>query len=108
MPRFMFIVNYSPQGAKALMASGGTARRTAVEKAVAGLDGKIESFDFAFGADDAYTLIDLPDGRAAAALALTVSGSGVARVRTVVLMTPEDLDAVAHLRPDYNPPGGTS
>lgn len=107
MPRYMFIVNYSPQGAKALMASGGTARRISVDKAVAGLGGRIESFDFAFGADDAYTLIDLPDERAAAALALTVSGSGVARVRTVVLMTPEDLDAVAHLRPDYNPPGSS-
>jgi uncharacterized protein with GYD domain len=104
----MFIVNYSPHGAKALMASGGTARRTAVEKTVADLGGKIETFDFAFGADDAYTLMDLPDERAAAALALTVSGSGVARVRTVVLMTPEDLDAVSRLQPDYSPPGGTS
>ncbi len=108
MPRYMFIVNYSPQGAKALMASGGTARRTAVEKTVAGLGGKIESFDFAFGADDAYTLMDLPDERAAAALALTVSGSGVARVRTIVLLTPEDLDAVSRIQPDYSPPGGTS
>ena len=70
--------------------------------------GKVETFDFAFGADDAYTVMELPDERAAAALALTVSGSGVARVRTVVLMTPEDLDAVAHLQPDYNPPGATS
>ena len=108
MPRYLFIVNYSAQGAKALMASGGTARRTSVEKAVAGLGGKIESFDFAFGADDVYTLTEMPDERAAAALALTVSGSGVARVRTVVLLTPEDIDATAHLRPDYSPPGGGS
>jgi uncharacterized protein with GYD domain len=108
VPRYLFVVNYSPLGAKALMAAGGTARRASVEKAVSGLGGRLESFDFAFGADDAYTLIELPDHRAAAALALTVSGTGVAKVRTVVLLTPEDLDATAHLRPDYSPPGGTS
>jgi uncharacterized protein with GYD domain len=105
VPRYLFIVNYSAQGAKALMAAGGSARRTSVEKAVTGLGGRLESFDFAFGSDDAYTLMELPDQHAAAALALTVSGTGVARVRTVVLLTPEDIDACAHLRPDYSPPG---
>lgn len=105
MPRFMFIVNYAPQGAKALMEAGGSARRTAVEKAASGMGGKLETFDFAFGADDAYTLIELPDERAAAALALTVSGSGSTKVRVAVLLTPEDIDAAAQLKPDYSPPG---
>ena len=105
MPRYMFIVNYAPQGAKALMDTGGSARRTAVEKAASGMGGKLETFDFAFGADDAYTLVELPDERAAAALALTVSGSGSTKVRVVVLLTPEDIDAAAQLKPDYSPPG---
>jgi uncharacterized protein with GYD domain len=104
----MFVVNYSPQGAKALMASGGSARRTAVEKTVSDLGGRIVTFDFAFGSEDVYTLMELPDAHAAAALALTVSGSGVAHVRTVVLLTPEDLDATAQLRPEYSPPGAGS
>jgi uncharacterized protein with GYD domain len=108
MPRYLFIVNYSAQGAKALMSAGGSARRTAVEKTVSDLGGRLESFDFAFGADDAYTLMELPDERAAAALALTVSGTGVAHVRTVVLLRPEDLDAASQLRPEYSPPGSTS
>jgi uncharacterized protein with GYD domain len=101
----MFIVNYAPDGAKALLSAGGSARRTAVEKAVSGLGGRLESFDFAFGADDAYTLIELPDERAAAALALTVSSSGLTKVRVVVLLSPEDIDAAGQLRPDYSPPG---
>jgi uncharacterized protein with GYD domain len=108
MPRYLFIVNYSPDGVKALLSAGGSARRTAVEKAVSGLGGKLESFDFAFGADDAYTVIELPDERAAAALALTVSGSGLTKVRVVVLLTPEDIDSAAQLRPDYSPPGSSS
>jgi uncharacterized protein with GYD domain len=105
MPRYLFIVNYAPGGAKALMAAGGSARRVAVEKTVSSMGGRLVSFDFAFGSDDAYTLIELPDDRTAAALALTVSGSGLTRVRTVVLLTPEDIDAAAQLRPEYSPPG---
>ena len=108
MPRYLFIANYAPQGAKALMSAGGSARVTAVEKTAADLGGKLETFDFAFGGDDVYTIVDLPDARAAAALALTVSGTGVAHVRTVVLLSPEDLDAASQLHPDYSPPGGTS
>ena len=108
MPRYLFIVNYAPAGAKALMSAGGSARRTAIEKTLSGLGGKVETFDFAFGADDAYTIMELPDERAAAALALTVSASGVARVRTVVLLSPEDIDAAAQVHPDYSPPGAGS
>jgi uncharacterized protein with GYD domain len=108
VPRYMFIVNYPPQGAKALMQGGGSARRATVEKAAASLGGRLASFDFALGADDAYTVFELPDDRAAAALSLTVNGSGAAHVRTVSLLTPEDLDAAAQMRPDYTPPGGTS
>jgi len=108
MPRYLFIVNYSPDGAKALLSAGGSARRTAVEKSVSAMGGRLETFDFAFGADDAYTVIELPDDKTAAALALTVSGSGLTRVRTVVLLSPEDIDAAAQLRPEYSPPGNGS
>jgi uncharacterized protein with GYD domain len=107
VPRYMFIVNYAPQGAKALMSAGGSARRSTVEKTASSLGGRLETFDFALGADDAYTIMELPDERAAAALALTVSSTGMAHVRTVVLMTPEDLDATSQLRPDYSPPGSS-
>jgi uncharacterized protein with GYD domain len=108
MPRYLFIVNYAPEGAKALLSGGGSARRTAVEKAVSGMGGRLESFDFAFGADDAYTVIELPDARAAAAMALTVSSSGLTKVRVVVLLSPEDIDAAGQLQPEYAPPGTTS
>jgi Uncharacterized conserved protein len=105
MARFMFIANYQPEGAKGLLSVGGTARRAAIEKSVADLGGHIETFDFAFGADDAYTVIDLPSNEAAAALALTISAAGRVRVRTVVLLTPEEIDEAAHLKFGYEPPG---
>jgi hypothetical protein len=37
-------------------------------------------------------------------MALTVNSSGVARVRTVVLMSPEEVDAAIQVHPTYRPP----
>ncbi|SDC56884.1 Uncharacterized protein, contains GYD domain [Geodermatophilus telluris] len=104
MPRFLFIADYAPEGAQAVLAAGGTARRAAIEKMCAGVGGRVETFDFAFGTDDVYSIVELPDARTAAAVALTINGSGVARLRTVVLMTPEEVDAAGQIRPDYRPP----
>ena len=104
MPRFLFIGNYAPEAARTIMASGGTARRTNLEKMIAGLGGRLESMDFAFGSDDVFVIADLPDNKTAAAVALTVSGTGVSHTRTVVLLTPEELDETAQIRPDYRPP----
>lgn len=105
MPRYLFIANYSTKGMKGVLADGGTARRTAVEKTAADLGGRVLSFDFAFGGDDAYVVSELPDATSAAALAMTVNASGGATVRTVVLITPEEIDTAAHRTVAYTPPG---
>jgi uncharacterized protein with GYD domain len=105
VPRFLYIVDYAPEGARGLMSAGGSARRAVTEKAAAGLGGRLETFDFAFGSDDAYSIVELPDSEAAAAFALTVSARGAAHVRTVVLLTPEQIDRASTLHPDYTPPG---
>ena len=107
MPRYLFIGSYSAEGAKNVLARGGTARRSAIEKMLTGVGGRLESFDFAFGDDDVYVLVDLPDTRSAAAVSLTLNGSGVARTRTVVLMSPEEMDDAAGIHPDYQPPTAT-
>ena len=107
MSRYLFVASYGPDGVKGLLTKGGTARRTAIEKAAADLGGRLETFDFAFGEADVYTIIDLPDNRAAAALALTVNADGRASVKTVVLITPEDVDAATQIGLAYAPPGTT-
>ena len=48
-------------GAKGLIKEGGTGRRAAVIKATEALGGKLESFYFAYGEDDAYLIVDMPD-----------------------------------------------
>ncbi|MGK5112718.1 MULTISPECIES: GYD domain-containing protein [unclassified Geodermatophilus] len=102
MPRFLVIATYSQQGARAVMAGGGTARRSVFEHAVLDLHGRLETFDFALGVDDVYSIVELPDAASAAALSLTISGGGVASVRTVVLLSPAELDRAATLHPHYN------
>jgi uncharacterized protein with GYD domain len=105
MPRYLFAGRYSPQGSKGVLAGGGTARRAAIEKMVLDLGGRMETFDFAFGSDDVYTIVELPDARTATAIALAVNGSGAVSLRTVVLVTPEEVDAAGQVQPNYQPPG---
>ncbi len=107
MPRYMFIANYSSEGAKGVMAKGGTARRIAIEKTLADLGGRLETFDFAFGGDDVYAVGELPDNTTAAALALAISADGRAGVRTVVLLSPEEIDAASQRTISYTGPGST-
>jgi uncharacterized protein with GYD domain len=106
MSRYLITARYNSDGAKGLLAQGGTARRTAVEKAVTDLGGHLESFDFAFGEDDAYVIVDLPDNRSAIALALSVGASGRVEVSTTPLIAPEEIDVASGQQVSYSPPGG--
>jgi len=105
MPKFLFEANYTPEGAKGIVKEGCSARRAAVEKTVAALGGRLEAFYFAFGAVDAYVIVDLPDNVTAAAMALAVGQSGLASTKTVVLVTPEETDAATKKSVNYRGPG---
>ncbi len=105
MPKFLFQANYTSEGAKGIVKEGGSARRAAIEKATAALGGRLEAFYFAFGAVDAYVIVDLPDNVTAAAMALAVGQSGLASTKTVVLLTPEETDAATKKTVNYRGPG---
>jgi hypothetical protein len=47
----------------------------------------------------------LPDNVAAAAMALAANQGNTATVKTVVLMTPEEMDKAAKKTVNYRPPG---
>jgi uncharacterized protein with GYD domain len=105
MAKFLFEAKYTSEGAKGIIKDGGSARREAIEKAVTGLGGRLESFYFAFGGVDAYVIVDLPDNTTAAAMALAVGQSGLATTRTVVLLTMEETDAATKKSVTYRGPG---
>jgi uncharacterized protein with GYD domain len=106
MSKYLIKASYSPEGMQGVMAKGGTARVAAIEKLVGGVGGTMESFHFAFGKDDVYIVVDAPSPEAMAAVAGTVTGTGVlSSYETVVLLTAEQVDAAADLSVDYTPPG---
>src|SRR6478609_9019615 len=102
MPKFLFVASYTLAGTKGVQNAGGSSRRDAI---AAGLGGKLESFYFAFGEADAYVIIEAPDHETAAAAAIAVNAAGGATVKTVLLLTPEEIDAAAKRSVDYRPPG---
>ena len=105
MPKYLWQVSYTPQGVQGLRKDGGVARRAAVKRLIEQAGGKLESFYFAFGEADAYTIAELPDTATAAAVSLAVNALGAVHLRTVPLVTPEEMDTANKKSIDYQPPG---
>jgi len=105
MPKFLIEASYQPEGARGVAQKGGTARREIISQLIGSMGGSVESFYFAFGDADVYVVADLPSNEAASALALSINQSSVTKVKTVVLLTPEQVDEAARMTPDYRPPG---
>ena len=105
MPKYLLQVNYTTDGAKGLIKDGGVARKNAARKAAESLGGTLESMYFAFGETDAYVIADMPDNASTAAISLALAASGGATSRTVVLLTPEEMDQASKKMPAYRPPG---
>jgi uncharacterized protein with GYD domain len=105
VPRYLIIGSYTAGGEQGLLSAGGSARRASVTEMVEKLGGRIETFDFAFGEDDVFVTVELPDNVTAAAIGLAVGASGLVGIRTVVLLTPEEIDAAAAKHAEYHGPG---
>lgn len=105
MPKYLLEVSYTLDGIRGVVTRGGSARKAAAQAAAESVGGTLDEFYFAFGGTDVLTIADLPDNEAAAALALAVTAGGGARVRTVVLLTPDEIDAATQKSVRYSPPG---
>ena len=105
MAKFLWHGSYSERGAKALVEEGGTKRRAGVEQAVTAMGGTLETMYFAFGDDDFYAMVDMPDNVSGAAVSLATALAGAVRLKTVVLLTAEELDEAARRAHEYQGPG---
>lgn len=105
MAKFMYQVSYTADGAKGLLKDGGSGRKAAIDALFKSAGGKLESIYYAFGQDDLYLIGDFPDAASAASVSLAVGASGAARVTTVVLLTPEEIDAATKKSLKYQAPG---
>ncbi len=105
MPKYLIAANYVGEGIKGLLKEGGSSRREAIEKLVKSVGGTVESIYYAFGETDVYVIVDMPDNASVAGLSLVVNASGAVTAKTVVLMTPEEMDEATKKTVDYRPPG---
>jgi uncharacterized protein with GYD domain len=106
MPKYLWKASYTREGAAGVAKEGGSGRVEAVKAATESVGGTLEGFYFGFGGADAYVIADLPDNASAAAVALAVNSSGGATVETVVLLTPDEVDAATKKSVDFRPAGG--
>jgi len=105
MAKYLITGSYTTAGTKGLLAEGGSARKTAVEKALQGLGGKLESIYYAYGDTDIFVIVDVPDAASALALSLAVNSSGAVNIRTTPLLTVAEVDAACQKTVAYRPAG---
>ena len=105
MPKYLFRGSYTGEGLKGVLKEGGSSRVEAVKQLVEGLGGKLETFYFAFGDDDFFIITDAKDNLSTLAGTLIANASGASKVKTTVLLTPEEVDEATKMTADYRPPG---
>ena len=105
MPKYLQYGSYTEEGTKGLLKEGGSKRREALEKAVKSAGGTLEAFYYAFGDNDFYFIVDGVDNIEAITASLVAKASGAANVKTIVLVTPEEIDQAVKRTTEWRPPG---
>jgi uncharacterized protein with GYD domain len=105
MAKYLYLASYTTEGLKGLLKDGGSKRKKDLGAAVKELNGSLETLYFAFGENDVYSIVDVPDNVSAATIALKINASGAAKVKTVVLLSPEQIDEATKINVSYRPPG---
>jgi uncharacterized protein with GYD domain len=105
MSKYLFHGSYTEEGLKGLLKEGGSKRREATEQVAKSVGGTLEAYYFAFGDNDFYLIVDAPDNVSATAASLVANASGAVKVKTVVLLTPEEVEQAVKKTVEYRPPG---
>jgi uncharacterized protein with GYD domain len=105
MAKYLIQGSFSSDGLQGLMKEGGTSRREAIATMLAEIGGSLEAFYFGFGTTDVFVLADAPDNITAAAVGMTIGATGAVATNTIVLLTPEEIDAASNKAVPYRAPG---
>jgi len=89
MPHYLVHGSASPEYWSALIKNPEN-RREAVGRMVEANGGKLESFYYAFGEDDFFITLEMPDNVSTSALAMAIAATGAVSVSTTVLITVEE------------------
>jgi uncharacterized protein with GYD domain len=105
MPKYLFYGSYTQEGYQGLLAEGGSKRIEAAKQSLKSAGGSLEAFYFSFGENDFYIVVDLPDNVTTTAVSLAGNVSGAFGIKTVPLLTPEEVDEAVKRSIDFRPPG---
>ena len=105
MQKYLFYGSYTPEGYKGLLVEGGSARIGAAQQALQSVGGSLEAFYYSNGEQDFYIIVNLPDTISSTAITLAGNVSGTFSIRSVALLTPEEMDEAVKMRVDFRPPG---
>lgn len=105
MAKYLLQGSYTVEGLRGVLREGGTQRRAAVAELVQRLGGTLDVFYYAYGGDDFFIIVDMPDSATATAASLGVNATGAVQFKTIVLITPEEVDAAVQKTVIYRPPG---
>ena len=105
MAKYLLHGSYTEEGLKGLLKEGGTKRMEATKKAIESMGGKLEAYYYAFGDNDYYLIIDMPEKVNAITGVLVANATGTVKLKTTVLITPEEVDQAVEKTMDWRPPG---
>lgn len=105
MPKYLVQGSYTVEGVKGLIRDGGSGRRKAIEAVVGGLGGEVEALYYAFGENDIYLIVDMPDAASMLAMSTAVAAAGGARIKTTPLLTIDEVDQAVKKAVNYRAPG---
>jgi uncharacterized protein with GYD domain len=105
MPKYLLHGSYTEEGLKGLLKEGGTKRMEATKKAIESLGGKLEAYYYAFGENDYYLIVDQLESVNVIAGTLIANATGTVKLKTTVLITPEEVDQAVKKTMDWRPPG---
>jgi uncharacterized protein with GYD domain len=105
MPKYLVQARYTTEGIQGIVKDSASGRRADVQAAVKALSGTVEAFYYCFGDEDVIAIIDLPSATAAAAFAMSTSGTGAVRIKTTPLLSVEEIDQALEMKTQYRAPG---
>ena len=106
MAKYLLQASYSVEGTQGLLKDGASKRRTAIQEAVQGVGGKLESIYYALGEHDVYLIVDVPDAVSITAVAMAARAAGaLSSASTVPLLTIEEMDKAVKTAVHYRKPG---
>ncbi len=105
MPKYLIHGSYTEEGLKGLLKEGGSKRREATEQALKAIGGTLEAYYYAFGENDYYLIVDQLESVNVIAGTLIANATGTVKLKTTVLITPEEVDQAVKKTMDWRPPG---